>query len=75
MSPPVLHCGAVLAKRTIRLSDESKGGWERLKETSGANVTAIIEALGRLLARDEIELPPEVIDLAREIQAERDSRS
>lgn len=62
-------------KRTIRLSDQSRGGWERSKQETGCNVTALIEAIGLLLDRGEYRLPPEVIELAREIQAERDSRA
>lgn len=74
--PPMVHSSQLVAdhKRTFRLSDEARGGWDQLARASGATLTALLEAIGQVAARGARPIPEDVLDLAREITEERLSR-
>lgn len=61
-------------KRSLRMSDDARGGWERAKRETGCSVSALVEALGLMLADGKHPLTPEVIELARQIDLERAKR-
>ncbi len=56
----------------LRLTDEAITGLDRLRSRHHATLTAIVEALG--LLGDDVDLPPEVVELARSIDLARYSR-
>lgn len=56
----------------IRLTEEAIEGLDRLRTRNHASLTALIEALGQL--GTTVELPAEVVELARRIDRERGSR-
>jgi hypothetical protein len=60
--------------RNVRLSDEAAQGWDWLCTARGVTLTALLEALGRILATGEDWTPDQAIDRARQIDRERRSR-
>ena len=58
----------------LRLSEEAHRGWMRVAGKSGTNLNALAEAIGRLLDERRIVLSEDVLELARQVQAERRRR-
>lgn len=61
-------------KVTLRLTDDARRGLDRAAITHGVTLTALAEALGRSLDENTRRLPPEVVEMARVIDAERRNR-
>jgi hypothetical protein len=64
-------------KVTLRLSDEARAGLERGCVSYGVTITALVEAIGRMMLTDTARLGErgaDIIELARQIDAERRSR-
>lgn len=64
-------------KLSLRLSDEARAGFERGCLAYGVSVTALVEAIGLKLYEDAKAMGArgeDVVDLARQIDAERRQR-
>lgn len=59
---------------SVRLDDDARRGLDSVTKGRGVSMTALFEAIGRLVDQREIELPEQVIDLALEIDFERQRR-
>ena len=59
---------------TVRLDCEARRGLDTIAKGRGVTMTALFEALGRLIDAREVEMPEQVIDLALEIDYERQRR-
>lgn len=61
-------------RTSVTLDDAGRRGWDKARRSTGCSFAALVEAIGRALDRDMGLLPPEVIEEARNIQADRDAR-
>lgn len=59
---------------SFRLEDQARAGWDRVATENNVTLTALIEALGRLLEQSSDAMPPEVVNLAQRIDRERRNR-
>lgn len=59
---------------SVRLGESGRRGWDRVSKQHGVALTSLLEALGRLLDEGQVEMPPEVVRLANEIDFDRRSR-
>lgn len=60
---------------TVRLDDDARRGWQKVADQHDLSLTALVEAMGRLLDQHPGRLDmDEVIALAKAIKAERASR-
>lgn len=58
-----------------KLTDEAAAGWDQLATRRNVTFTALMEALGELLAASEVEwVPDEAIARAHELDRQRRSR-
>lgn len=67
---------SVAARRAVylRLTDDARQGWDRIVETEGVSLTALVEAVGLALHERRELIPQEIIARARQIDYERGSR-
>lgn len=68
---------AVVAARRaayIRLTDDARRGWDRVVESEGVSLTALVEAVGLALHERREIIPKDIIAAARAIDYERGSR-
>jgi hypothetical protein len=63
-----------MQRLSARVSDDARHGWDRAVTAHGTTFTALVEALGQLLAERGWEVPPEVVERAQRIDRERFSR-
>ena len=60
--------------RSVRLTEGSAEGWDRLCAQHNVTFTALLEAFGRLLATHAEPTIAEAVELARDIDRDRRSR-
>ena len=61
-----------------RLSDDARGGWVGFCDEHGVTLSGLLEAVGRLMAADQLRETQQVdrvVALARQIDRERAKRS
>jgi hypothetical protein len=61
-------------RKSIRISDEAQAGWDRCSKRHGLPPSALLDALGQKIEDGSFSCPPEVVELAHQIEFERRSR-
>jgi hypothetical protein len=59
---------------SARVSDDARRGWDAATTRHGCTFTALVEALGVMLAERGWDVPVEVVERAQHIDRERFSR-